>query len=1087
MAYITNQKLFLSEIINNILPLSESLKILVGYFYFSGFEQIYKAIEDKDVKILVGLDIEVDLMNRVKEYAIINYKNNQSRASVRDKYLNSLKDAINETNLFDSIEKQEAFEVFLKKIQDNTLQIKKTLDPNHAKLYLFKTLPEFNQLKTYPGTVITGSSNLTLSGLKNQKEINHISREPNDFNELDKFFDELWDNAVEIVSPESKDEFFEKVVSKIWLKKLPSPYLIFIRVLKEFFTITEIENIKTPASLTKQKFDLKYQIDAIKQSLSILEKHNGVIIADVVGLGKSIVASTIAANLGKKTVIICPPHLTKQWDDYRFEFGYNAKVYSCGLIEEALKENHSEETKLIIIDEAHRYRNPLTIDYANLHKLCQGNKVILLSATPYNNTPEDLFSLIKLFQIPSKSTLQTVDNLSFEFSSLITSYKELKKKQKENKIEQDELKAKIDLISEEMRSILYPLVIRRSRIDLDLIKEYRTDLKKQGIEFPIVNPPVSLDYKLESLSKLYIKTLDMISPKDETKGFQGVRYKSITYIKEIEKYKKEIEEALGDIDFLRLAQMNLAKFMRRQLVRRFESSIKAFKISLDTMINSSELILNWHDKLSLVPIFKKGTIPSVEDMMDDSECEDDMKDDTECVDSEDTLETIKKKIDQLKQKGYFFIDKKELKVTFREELVKDIELLKKIKTDWALIDEKLDPKLKYFKQIVKEKFNKEPSRKILVFSEFADTVNYLYDNIKSDFRVFKYTSADSSKKNKKIIVENFDASNSTPKNDYDILLATDAISEGFNLGRAGAVFNYDIPYNPTRVIQRVGRINRISHKMFDELFIYNFFPTAIGEKETRTKQISTLKIAMIQAILGEDTKVLTNDEELESFMQKRYSDASKETEQESWDAKYIDMLNSIESENPSLIEKALEIPKRVRIKRSVNKGKNGVLVFGKKGENSKFNFGTNDSKTQNITFKEALSLFEAGQDEMSKEVSQYFEPIYQDILKNLFNKKTQSPSDKGKADTIFKIKTLQENYPPAKDYTEDLLRVVKELDNLPERYEKLIRNLDTEDYENMYQILIREIPHQYLRKIIKRANEIDDERETIILSEEFEQ
>ena len=163
------------------------------------------------------------------------------------------------------------------------------------------------------------------------------------------------------------------------------------------------------------------------------------------------------------------------------------------------------------------------------------------------------------------------------------------------------------------------------------------------------------------------------------------------------------------------------------------------------------------------------------------------------------------------------------------------------------------------------------------------------------------------------------------------------------------------------------------------------------------------------------------------------------------------------------------------------------MVFGKKGENSKFNFGTNDSKTQNITFKEALSLFEAGQDEMSKEVSQYFEPIYQDILKNLFNKKTQSPSDKGKADTIFKIKTLQENYPPAKDYAEDLLRVVKELDNLPERYEKLIRNLDTENYENMYQILIREIPHQYLRKIINRANEIDDERETIILSEEFEQ
>jgi hypothetical protein len=222
-------------------------------------------------------------------------------------------------------------------------------------------------------------------------------------------------------------------------------------------------------------------------------------------------------------------------------------------------------------------------------------------------------------------------------------------------------------------------------------------------------------------------------------------------------------------------------------------------------------------------------------------------------------------------------------------------------------------------------------------------------------------------------------------------------------------------------------------------------------------------------------------------MQKQYLDAAKETEQESWDAKYIDMLNRIESENQSLIEKALEIPKRVRIKRTFNKGKSGVLVFGKKGENSTFKFVTSDLNIQNLTFKEALSLFEADQDEKSKEVSQSFEPIYQDILKNLFSKKTQSPSDKGKADTIYKIKVLQDNYPPAKDYTEDLLRVVRELDDLPERYEKLIRNLDTEDYAKMYQILTKEIPHQYLIKIINRANEIDDEKETIILSEEFEQ
>lgn len=103
------------------------------------------------------------------------------------------------------------------------------------------------------------------------------------------------------------------------------------------------------------------------------------------------------------------------------------------------------------------------------------------------------------------------------------------------------------------------------------------------------------------------------------------------------------------------------------------------------------------------------------------------------------------------------------------------------------------------------------------------------------------------------------------RDDYKILVATDAISEGYNLHRAGTVINYDIPYNPTRIIQRIGRINRINKKVFDQLYIYNYFPTDVGESETRTKEISTLKMAMIHAIMGEDTKVLTKDEEIQSY------------------------------------------------------------------------------------------------------------------------------------------------------------------------------------------------------------------------------
>ena len=138
-------------------------------------------------------------------------------------------------------------------------------------------------------------------------------------------------------------------------------------------------------------------------------------------------------------------------------------------------------------------------------------------------------------------------------------------------------------------------------------------------------------------------------------------------------------------------------------------------------------------------------------------------------------------------------------------------------------------------------------------------------------KVMKFTSEDATTANREKIRLNFDAGlpKELQKDDFDILIATDAISEGYNLNRAGEIFNYDIPYNPTRVIQRIGRINRINKNVFSHLYIFNFFPTEVGEAETRTREISTLKMAMIHAIMGEDTKVLTSDEEVQSFFVER--------------------------------------------------------------------------------------------------------------------------------------------------------------------------------------------------------------------------
>lgn len=1074
---ITNQERLLSDVMNNILPSSQNLYFLVGFFYFSGFEEIYKNIEDKDLRILVGLDIEKDLKNKVREFEVIDAVNH-SRGEIKQKFNKSLIQLFNDTDFFDSELKQEAFRLFLNKIKNGTLEIRKTVEPNHAKLYLFENKEEYSQGGEYPGTLITGSSNLSRSGLKGRHEINVVFRDQH-FHEGMDLFNKLWENSVEIANKENIDDFINDVVEKVWIDKIPKPYLLYLRVLLEYFDVKRQADIKLPYEITDNKYiNMKYQTDAIAKALYILEQHSGVIIADVVGLGKSIIASAIAYNLRVKTIVIAPPHLIPQWDDYRYDFSFNAKVYSSGKIEDALNENTTEEEKLIIIDEAHKYRNEETGDYANLHKLCQKNKVILLSATPFSNRPQDVFSLIRLFQITTKSTIQTVDNLSYQFRELIREFKRIKESQKQKTKTEEQIKREIEELADRIRDILSPLIIRRSRIDLELIEEYKEDLKYQKISFPKVQDPELLEYDLGKLSHLYEDTLRRIAPEEEEIGYIGARYKPAVYIKNIEKYKKKISEEFDDVNLFKQAQRNLASFMKRLLVRRFESSVDAFRKTLDSMISSSEYIKDWYERLGKVPVYKKGSLPSLEELFDLS------GEDTEIdIANINYDEQLKEYI----ERGLVLIEKKELSVQFIKDLNADIKLLKDIRKEW-FEKEFLDPKLDEFKKILRKKLRENPKRKVVVFSEFGDTVNYLADKLEEDFKIFRYTSAHSSINNKKIIRENFDAGipDSEQRKIYDVLIATDAISEGFNLHRAGIVFNYDIPYNPTRVIQRVGRINRINKKVFDELFIYNFFPTKTGERETRVKQISTLKLTMIHALIGEDTKVLTNDEELRSyFIEKFREEMRAQEEKESWDAKYLNELHRIRSAEPALIESARNLPKRVRIKRTKQKNAKGVIVFGKKGDDYIFKHGLSPDDIFTMNAREAINLFSAEVQEKADRVSDGFEKIYQKVKKELFARKAEVAMDKGKREAIDKVKYFKDNGIGQRDYFVDLLRVIEEFDSLPERYLKQIRQINSSSLSADIKELQNDVPHEYLVDIIKRAESIDEGDESIIFAEEL--
>lgn len=1079
-SFITNKEKFLSDIINGILPKTNAVDILVGYFYYSGYIQLSENLKDKQIRILVGLDVDLQISKHIREVVAIR-SGLVSRSIIKEEYYKQFVSIFNESDFLDTAEKLEQFKMFYGKILDGTLEIRKTLEPCHSKMYLFAYNDLVNEGGELPGVLITGSSNLSYQGLKGRLELNARFNDKQDYDEGKKLFDELWDSSVAIVSKDNLDEWNNKVMARIWYDKIYSPYLMYIRVLKEYFNIPTSNNILTPHDITEGRYaNLRYQTDAVQMALNALNNHNGAIVADVVGLGKSVIASTIARNLRLRTIIVCPPHLYKQWEGYRDEFGFTASVFSAGKIEDAVS-HYQELVKdgeqfLIIIDEAHRFRNEYTQDYALLHNLCSGNKVLLLTATPFNNQPADIYALIKLFQIPSRSTLKTVENLGAAFKDLIDKYKTLRDAQKAGKASDEEIKAEVNNIAKKIRTIISPLVVRRSRLDLQGIPEYADDLKQQNIQLVLPNDPVELEYDLSELKDLYLSTLDRINKSegssDAVYRFKAARYSPALYIHEElrDKLAKELEDKTGvKFNLLLGRQANISSFMRHLLVARFESSVAAFQASLGYMIQSSEHMLRWIEKRHKIPVFKKGNLPDVEAFYESSD---------------DGMEEFEEFFEKYESRGFFEIDMKYVKDDFVTDVEDDIQLLKNLREQWFGKDNtvKSDPKLDSFIRIVRKQMNDEPNRKLIVFSEFADTVNYLGEALAdAGLPVMKYTSADASPTNKDRIRANFDAGlkPTLQQNDFHILVATDAISEGYNLHRAGAIFNYDIPYNPTRVIQRIGRINRINKKVFDELYIYNYFPTDVGEAETRTKEISTLKMAMIHAIMGEDTKALTKEEDLQAYFKDRYRKEFARSEETSWDTPYRKLLNSIKG--TEVYDQAMEIPHRARTARNVDKSKKGVLMFGRKGDDFVFKIGDTMTTPVMIPAEEAIALFEAEKDEKHVGLSHDFDVVYQKVKASLFSGDVTERNEKDLINALAKIKILMKNQLLSKDYLSDLIQVIK-ADALSGYEIRYINQLAPKDAAK----LPLQISTEYLARIIDSQNKVDDNEETLILSEELQ-
>ncbi len=1091
MPLIDNKSQTLQGALRNALPSTDRIDISVGFFYFSGFKALANELKDKHIRVLVGMELEPGIIPEITRRAkggdedLTKWQmraTTTSRTALKQNYIDELTGFINDSDLFDDNDAISTLKLFLGKIEDGSLEIHKTLAPDHGKFYLLHNRQDQSQSGDFPGTVFMGSSNFTYSGLSGQGELNDSYRDKAKFQDYLRHFERLWeDSSVIVVDKDTKEEFIQSVKARVWSFAAPKPYHIYVRVLHELFGNEETSSMKTPSQITHERFsDLVYQLDAVRSTIDRLEKYDGAILADVVGLGKSIIASTVAHNLNMRTVIIAPPHLLPQWEEYKEEFKiYGYRVFSSGKMQEVYDRYHnSPEPFLIVLDEAHRYRNEDTDDYKLLHQICRshpGNKVLLLTATPFNNDPKDVFALIKLFQTPGQSTMRSVDNLSLRFRELIDRYKKLRRRLAT--ATPDEINREANEIAIEQRRLIETVVIRRSRLDLKHITRYRDDLERQHIEFAEVVGPELMEYDLGSLFDLYAETLEKITSATDTEAFIGARYKPATYIRDREAFLKLMGDDFEEVD-LRTAQTNLAQFMRRLLVMRFESSKDAFRKTLEKMIGANRLVESYWEKVGSVPIMKKGQLPNPDDFtLDDAESDGGF---------DDELEALKE------QRGLLLVKTSIMEPKFIDDVRHDRELLEGIHRAWFSDPAKaeLDPKLDGLTAQINRLLSENPDRKIIIFSAYADTVMYLAESLRKRgyTRLFDYTAAVSSKEKRDLLRENFDASlpGDRQANDYDILVATDALSEGYNLHRAGVVINYDIPYNPTRVIQRIGRINRINKKVFDQLFIYNCFPTAIGEAETRVKAISTLKIMLINAVIGSDTRTLTKDEELTTFFKDEFVKAEAEEEQLSWDAKHREAYDQVR-DNPSLLKTVLELPHRSRIQRKPNLAQPvRAVVFGKKGDHAIFTVADTTGEARIVSIEQALPIFAALPDENGLPVDDDFLDVFRLAKERLFAKHELPPIKGRRASAITKLRALADKHPVAKDYCEDVIMIIKTLDDISEGTLRDLIDLDVRVATQAYSDLQEIVPAHFIRSVLERSERDQNEQEYLLFAEEFQ-
>jgi superfamily II DNA/RNA helicase len=887
---------------------------LVGYFFISGFYKLYPSLEEtQKIRILIGLKTDAtvfDSLERAKEQQELFKSHAKTKEDVPNDILEELERAE------DTVEVERGIRKFIDWVACGKLQLRVyPSDKIHAKVYIL-TFPEDHY---DVGRVITGSSNFSQSGFVDNLEFNVELKNRSDYEFALRKFEELWEHSVEVT----------KTYVDTIQKKSPyadfTPYELYLKLLYEYFKDQlnlpeEIEDIYLPEGFKK----LRYQEEAVLSAKSTLDAYGGVFLSDVVGLGKTYMSALLARELEGRSLVIAPPSLLDinnpgSWPNVFHDFG--VRGYYCeslGRLDELLKRDISKYRN-VFVDESHRFRTEATQSFEKLAQICRGKRVILVSATPLNNTPRDILSQIRLFQNAKKSTIPNQENLEAFFRSL-----ERKLRGLDRKKNRDEYFKTVQENARQTREkVLKYLMVRRTRNEIK--KYYEKDLKSQGLRFPEVANPEPLFYKFNKTeSQKFSETLRLV-----TKDFKYARYKPLEY------YTGPRDE--GDVQM----QKNVAKFMMILLVKRLESSFFAFQNTLTRFIDSYERVIHEYQNGNVY--VSKKHIHKIFQFLDENDSE-----------------GVERLIEEEKAERY---EAHMFRPDFISDLKNDLKILRSVHEMWGSI--RRDPKWNEFRQLLEEVplFLKG---KVIIFTESKETAEYLEQRItrEIDEKVILFTGT-SHKSTRETILGNFDPRAFQPKDDYRILVTTEVLAEGVSLHRANIVVNYDIPWNPTRMMQRVGRVNRVDTD-FDRIYTYNFFPTDESEDAIKLKASAEAKIEAFIEMLGSDARLLTDGEEIKSHDLFRRLNSREtitgEDETEETELEYLTEIRAVRDRNPELFERIKRLPKKARSTRQISSDSEmlaqrpALVTYFRRGALDKFFLAEADAPSTEIDFFSTAKL-----------------------------------------------------------------------------------------------------------------------------------